>query len=89
MLKALQCFLVFYYLFNESKPTTILGEFQKIMTNMQLLCIDDMDTSVEATLGGASIHDIPQDGVNDTRAGHLGPFNTFPTRHNLCVGHGI
>jgi hypothetical protein len=56
MLKALQCFntmtpLVFYYLFNESQTATILEEFQKILTNMQLLCIDDMDTSVDATMG--------------------------------------
>ncbi len=56
MLKALQCFdtmtpLIFYYLFNESQAATILEEFQKISTNTQLLCIDDMDTSVEATMG--------------------------------------
>jgi hypothetical protein len=56
MLKALQYFdtmtpLVFYYLFNESQVATILEEFQKILTNTQLLCIDDMDTSVEATMG--------------------------------------
>ncbi len=56
ILKALQCFdtmtpLVFYYLFNESQAAIILEEFQKILPNTQLLCIDDMDTSVEATMG--------------------------------------
>jgi hypothetical protein len=39
------------YLFNESQVVTILEDFQKILINKQLLCIDDMDTSVEATMG--------------------------------------
>jgi hypothetical protein len=56
ILKALQCFdamtlLVFYYLFNESQADTILEEFQNILTNTQLLYIDDMDISMEATMG--------------------------------------
>jgi hypothetical protein len=56
MLKELQCFdtmtpSVFYYLLNESQAATILEEFQKILINTQLLCINDMDTSVEATMG--------------------------------------
>jgi hypothetical protein len=38
-------------LFNESQAVTILEELQKILINTQLLCIDDMDTSVEATMG--------------------------------------
>ncbi len=56
MLKALQCFdtmtpLFFYYLFNESQAATILEEFQKTLINTQLLGSNDMDTSVEATMG--------------------------------------
>jgi hypothetical protein len=43
--------LVVYYLFNESQAATILEEFQKILINTQLLCANDMDTSVEATMG--------------------------------------
>jgi hypothetical protein len=55
-LKALQCFdtmtpLVFCYLFNESHAATILEEFWKILINTQLLYINNMDTSVEDSMG--------------------------------------
>jgi hypothetical protein len=43
--------LVFYYLFKESQAVTILEEFWKVLINTQLLCINNMDTSVEATMG--------------------------------------
>jgi hypothetical protein len=43
--------LVFYYFFNESQAATILKKFQMILINTQLLCIKDMDTSVEVTMG--------------------------------------
>jgi hypothetical protein len=43
--------LVFYYFFNESQAAIIIEEFWKILINTQLLSIEDMDTSVEATMG--------------------------------------
>ena len=50
MVKTLPCFetmspLVFYYLYNESHPATILEEFKKILLQTQIFCTDDSDLS--------------------------------------------
>ena len=50
MVKALPCFdtispLVFYYLFNDTNPATLVAEFKKILTATQMLCIDESDIS--------------------------------------------
>ena len=62
MIKSLPCFdtvcpLVFYYLYNDTHPTTILEELKKILTHTQELCMNDMEAmdSVEITL-----NDLPE-----------------------------
>ncbi len=76
--------LVFYYLFNESQAATILEEFQKFLTNTQLLCINDMDTSVEATMGVLPSMAFRKIGAKSTGAGHL-IFQTYFTQGTICV----
>ena len=57
MVKSLPCFdtvspLVFYYLFNETHPATILEEFKKILSHTQDLCSHDMeDMDIDIALG--------------------------------------
>ena len=62
MIKSLPCFdtvcpLVFYYLFNDTHPLTLLVELRKILTHTQELCLNDLETMdcLDATL-----NDLPE-----------------------------
>ena len=61
MVKSLPCFdtvcpLVFYYLFNETHPATLIEEFKRILAHTQALCVDDPDM-IDVDI---SIYELPE-----------------------------